>query len=142
MSRLKMDMSSLKKEIMPQRGCAPGLPVGWPASRQRAAAWHPQTGQLTGLAAAPQTLRPGRRCPQHGGEQGRPVCLTLPAHHQTGRRGVASADWPADGPGCCAQEAAPGTARPSPVLCRAHERTVDELIATINLIKSHDLMTF
>ena len=62
------------------------------------------------------------------------------------RRGVASesADGPADGPGCCALDAAPGTARPGPVRCHAtkYKWTVDELIATINLIKSTDFMTF
>jgi hypothetical protein len=41
-------------------------------------------------------------------------------------------------PGCCAQDAAPGTALPGPVRRRAtkYKWTVDESIATINLIKS------
>jgi hypothetical protein len=42
---------------------APGRPVGRPASRRRVAAWQQQTGRPTGRAAAPRTLRPGRRGP-------------------------------------------------------------------------------
>jgi hypothetical protein len=52
-----------KKETVPQRGGVPGRPVGRPASRRRATAWRPQTGRPTGRAAAPWTLRPGRRGP-------------------------------------------------------------------------------
>jgi hypothetical protein len=62
-----------KKEIVLQRGGAPGRPVGRPASTRRAAAWRPQTGRPTGRAAAPRTLRPGRRGPQRCGAPGRPV---------------------------------------------------------------------
>ncbi len=36
-----------------------------------------------------------------------------PARLQTARSGVASTDGPADGPGCCAPDAAPGTALPA-----------------------------
>ncbi len=42
-----------KNETVPQRGGAPGRPVGWPASRRRATAWRPKTGRPTGRAAAP-----------------------------------------------------------------------------------------
>ena len=60
------------------------------------------------------------------------------------RRGAPSVVGPADGPGCCAPDAAPGMARPGPVRCRTtkYKWTVDESIATINLIKSTDFMTF
>ncbi len=59
------------------------------------------------------------------------------------RRGDASADGPADGPGCCAPDAAPGTARRARrglVRRRAtkYKWTVDEMNAIINLIKSTD----
>jgi hypothetical protein len=67
-----------------------------------------------------------------------------PARLQTARSGVASADGPADGPGCCAPDAAPGTALSGPVRCRStkYKWTVDESIATLNLIKSTDFMMF
>jgi len=82
--------------------------------------------------AAPGTAWPAAR--QRTGPARRPARL------QTARSGVATADGPADGPGCCAPDAAPGTARPGPVRCRTkkYKWTVDESIATINLIKSTD----
>jgi hypothetical protein len=61
--------------------------------------------------------------PQCGGAPGRPVRPRPPARLHTALSGVASADGPADGPGCCALDAAPRTARPGPARCRA--TTVD-----------------
>jgi hypothetical protein len=86
--------------------------------------------------AVPGTARPAAR--RRTRQARRPACL------QTARLCVASADGLADWPGCCALDAAPGTARPCPVRCRAtkYKWTVDKLIATINLIKSTDFMTF
>ena len=52
-----------KKEIVPQRGGAPGRPVGRPDYRRRATTWRQQTVWSTGQAAAPRTLRPGRPGP-------------------------------------------------------------------------------
>jgi hypothetical protein len=68
-----VDMSRLKKESVPQRGGASGRPIDRPASRRRATAWRPQTGLPTGRAAAPRTLRLGRRGPQRCGAPDRPV---------------------------------------------------------------------
>jgi hypothetical protein len=61
------------------------------------------------------------------------------ARLRTARSGVASADGPADGQECCAQDTPPGTARPGRLVrCSVtiYKWTVDELIVTINLIKS------
>jgi hypothetical protein len=134
-----------KKEIVPLRGGALGRPraVGRPASRRRAAAWRPQTGLPTGRAAG-SLLRPGR-CARDG------VARSAAPH-----RAGPSVGPPPDGapwrgvrrragrlagllrPGRCARDCAalPG--------CRAtkYKWTVDELIATIDLIKSTDFMTF
>jgi hypothetical protein len=62
------------------------------------------------------------------------------ARLQTAHSGVASADGQANGPGCCALDAAPGTALPGLERRSAtkYKWTVGELIATINLIKSTD----
>ncbi len=54
-----------------------------------------------GRAAPSRVQRPRRSSPAR-----RPARL---------RRGVASADGPADEQGCCAQDAVPGTSRPGPV---------------------------
>jgi hypothetical protein len=79
---------------------------------------------------------PGRAAPSRAQCPGRSSLARRPARLPTARRGVASADEP----GCCAQDAAPGTALPGPVRRRAkkYKWTANELIATINSIKSTD----
>jgi hypothetical protein len=50
----------------------------------------------------------GRAAPSRVQCPGRSSLARRPARLRTARRGVVSADGPADGPGCCAQDVVPG----------------------------------
>jgi hypothetical protein len=120
-----------KKEIVLQRGVAPGRPVGRPASPRRAAAWRPQTGRPTGRAAAP---RPGR-CARDGVARSVAVHRADPsagppqAPHDAPRHGVSRRACRRAGllrPGRCARD---GAARPGAL--PRHEILLSPLILCV-----------